>query len=98
MNKVFLDGRNIKTDRPTGKLEDKWFGPFEVVEKIGAAAYKLKLPRNWKKIHPVFNEILLKKAIEAVFESQRSRPPPPPILIDDEEQFEIEQIQDSRLH
>ncbi|KAL5501130.1 hypothetical protein ACEPAH_9517 [Sanghuangporus vaninii] len=32
-SKVFLDGRNIKTTRPTKKMDDKWFGPFEIVEK-----------------------------------------------------------------
>ncbi|KAL5498856.1 hypothetical protein ACEPAH_1374 [Sanghuangporus vaninii] len=34
-SKVFLDGRNIKTTRPTKKMDDKWFGPFEIVEKGG---------------------------------------------------------------
>ncbi|KAL5507648.1 hypothetical protein ACEPAH_7104 [Sanghuangporus vaninii] len=34
-SKVFLGGRNIKTTRPTKKMDDKWFGPFEIVEKGG---------------------------------------------------------------
>ncbi|KAL5485544.1 hypothetical protein ACEPAI_8187 [Sanghuangporus weigelae] len=33
-NKVFLDGQNIKTIRPTKKMDDKWFSPFEVVKKV----------------------------------------------------------------
>lgn len=53
--KVFLDGRHIKTNRPSAKMEDKWFGPFEVMEKVGASAYRLKLPRTWRQVHPVFN-------------------------------------------
>ena len=97
-DKVFLDGRNINTDRPTKKMEDKWFGPFEVIEKVGASAYRLRLPRGWKKVHPVFNIVSLKPANEPVFESQKKPPPPPPIIVDNEEQYEVEKILDSRIH
>lgn len=41
---VFLDDKNITTIRPTKKLDDKWFGPFEILDKIGNSVYKLKLP------------------------------------------------------
>ncbi|KAL5512939.1 hypothetical protein ACEPAH_3337 [Sanghuangporus vaninii] len=97
-SKVFLDGRNIKTTRPTKKMDDKWFGPFEIVEKVGASAYRLKLPRTWRQVHPVFNEVLLKPAVEPSFESQQKPPPPPPVLVDDEEEYEVKEILDSRLH
>ncbi|KAL5504680.1 hypothetical protein ACEPAH_7343 [Sanghuangporus vaninii] len=97
-SKVFLDGRNIKTTRPTKKMDDKWFGPFEIVEKVRASAYRLKLPRTWRQVHPVFNEVLLKPAVEPSFESQQKPPPPPPVLVDDEEEYEVEEILDSRLH
>ncbi|KAL5498599.1 hypothetical protein ACEPAH_1953 [Sanghuangporus vaninii] len=96
--KVFLDGWNIKTIRPTKKMDDKWFGPFEIVEKVGASAYWLKLPKTWKKLHPVFNEVLIKPAVQPSFESQRKAPPPPPVIVDDEEEYEVEEILDSRLH
>lgn len=97
-DKVFLDGRNLSTSQPTKKLADKWYGPFEVVEKVGASAYRLKLPHRWKKVHPVFNEMLLKQAVEPTFEEQKTPPPPPPDIVDNEEEYEIEEIQDSRLH
>ncbi|KAL5525002.1 hypothetical protein ACEPAF_8871 [Sanghuangporus sanghuang] len=96
--KVFLDGRNIKTIRPTKKMDDKWFGPFEVMERVGASAYKLKIPKTWKHVHPVFNEILLKPAVQPSFESQKKPPPPPPVIIDEQEEYEVEEILDSRLH
>ena len=51
-DKVFLDGRNLKTSRPTSKMEDKWFGPFEVLEKVGVSAYRPKIPRTWKESCP----------------------------------------------
>ena len=97
-DKVFLDGRNIKTSRPSAKMEDKWFGPFEVLEKVGAAAYRLKIPRSWKKVYPVFNEVLLKPAVEPLFETQKKPPPPPPTIIDDEIEYEVEQVLDLKLH
>ncbi|KAL5526824.1 hypothetical protein ACEPAF_8550 [Sanghuangporus sanghuang] len=96
--KVFLDGQNIKTIRPTKKMDDKWFGPFEVVEKVGASAYKLRIPKIWKHVHPIFNKVLLKPAVQLSFESQMRPPPPPPIIVDEHEEYEVEEILDSRLH
>ena len=45
---VLLEATNIRTDRLSRKLDNKCYGPFKVLAKIGAAAYKLKLNRSWK--------------------------------------------------
>ncbi|MBW0517525.1 hypothetical protein O181_057240 [Austropuccinia psidii MF-1] len=57
--KVWLASKNIKTTRPTKKLSERWLGPFEVLKKIGSHAYHLKLPQQWKSVHPIFHVSLL---------------------------------------
>jgi len=48
--------------RVNHKLEARFYGPFEVLERIGEVAYRLKLSKS-AKIHPAFYVSLLKKSI-----------------------------------
>ncbi|SJL08498.1 uncharacterized protein ARMOST_11862 [Armillaria ostoyae] len=84
-DKVWLDATNLHLPRPKKKLDNKRVGPFLVLEKTGASAYKLKLPPHWK-IHPHFNEKLLSPFEPPSFPNQEQPPPPPPDLIDGEEE------------
>jgi hypothetical protein len=91
---VFLNRKNIKTTRPARKLDDKFFGPFKIIQRINDVAFKLKLPASLK-IHPVFHVSLFKPKDPDNIEVP-SEPPPAPITIDDHEEFEVELILDSK--
>ena len=55
-DQVFLKTINYTSGerkfRPKQKLTSKWAGPFEIIEKISATAFRLKLPPQWH-IHDV---------------------------------------------
>ena len=95
-DQVFLDSKNLATGRPAKKLDNKSEGPFKVVEMVGAAAVRLKLPLSWK-VYPVFHVSKVRPAIvdrnlhpEVTDDTYRL----PPDVVDGEEQYEIEEILD----
>lgn len=94
---VWMEGINIRTDRPMKKLDDKRYGPFKILEKVGRSAYRLDIPRSWRGIHPVINEALLSPYTPPAFPSQQPPEPPPPVLIDGEERWEIDEVVDSKF-
>ncbi|QRW24341.1 Retrotransposable element Tf2 protein [Rhizoctonia solani] len=91
--KVWLDGKNVELRTNSNKLDPKQLGPFEVLEKVSSHAYRLKLPETLK-IHNVFYVGLLSRA--HISPSQPFPEKPPPETIEGEEEYEVEQIIDSK--
>lgn len=77
-DEVWLDTSNIKTLRPSKKLDHKWAGPYRIHRMINPQAYELALPASLK-VHPVFHTSMLRLAANDPLEGQR-QPPPPPVL------------------
>ena len=46
-----------------GKLAPRYIGPFEIKSKVGEVAYRLVLPPELSRIHPVFHVSMLRKYI-----------------------------------
>jgi len=92
--KVWLDLRNIKTNRPSKKLDAR-HAKFTVLEKIGSHAYRLDTPPG---IHNVFQTYLLRPAADDPFPSQKQTDWQPPAIINDEgeEEWEVERILQER--
>ncbi|MBW0516634.1 hypothetical protein O181_056349 [Austropuccinia psidii MF-1] len=79
-DKVWLASKSTKTTRPTKKLSERWLGPFEVLKKIGSHVYHLKLPQQWKSVHPVFYVSLLEPVKQSTIPNQNQFQPPPVIV------------------
>ena len=46
-----------------GKLSPRYIGPFEILERVGSAAYRLALPMEMSKVHNVFHVSVLRKYV-----------------------------------
>ncbi|KAI5436327.1 hypothetical protein KIW84_022705 [Lathyrus oleraceus] len=72
-DKVFLKIQPYKmkslAKRLNQKLSPRFYGPYEIVKRVGEVAYQLKLPDDTR-VHPVFHVSLLKKTISASAEPQ----------------------------
>ena len=79
----------IKTKRPSDKLDFKKLGPFEIAEVISNTNYRQSLPRTMR-IHPIFHISLLEPAPRnAPLETELE-------LEENPDEYEVEKILDSR--
>ena len=83
--KVFLLRRNIKTKRPSEKLDHRKLGPFKISKKKGPLNYELELPKTMR-IYPTFHVSLLEKA------NQNAKSYQTETQNTDETEYEVEKI------
>ncbi|KAJ3525863.1 hypothetical protein NMY22_g10400 [Coprinellus aureogranulatus] len=92
---VWLSAKNIAIKVPTRKLGDLYLGPFKITEKVGDLDYRLQLPDTLSRLHPVFH-------VDKLYPWKGSDvngilpPPPDPIELDGEEEWEVQEVLDSR--
>jgi hypothetical protein len=92
-DKVWLNLRNIRTERPCKKLDWK-NAKYTVTKLIGTHALQLNTPPG---IHPVFHVDLVRLANKDKLPSQiQDDSQPPPILVDDEEEYYVDSVLDKR--
>ena len=53
--------REVVRFNKRGKLSPRFIEPFEILERIGAVAYRLALPPNMSGVHEVFHVSMLRK-------------------------------------
>uniref|UniRef100_A0A8C5M348 Gypsy retrotransposon integrase-like protein 1 n=1 Tax=Leptobrachium leishanense TaxID=445787 RepID=A0A8C5M348_9ANUR len=92
--KVWLSTRHLRLSCPTKKLGPKYIGPFTIVIVYSPVHVRLELPPSMK-VHPVFHVSLIKPHVaDTLF--RRPLAPPGPLLVDGEEEYEVEDVLDSR--
>jgi hypothetical protein len=93
-DRVWLFNRNIQIDRSSKKLNHKMLESFKILKKR-RSSYKLDLSDDMN-LHSVFHTSLLRKNFED-FLSKQIISFSSSVVIDDEQEFDVEDIIDSRL-
>lgn len=97
-DKVLLSTADLKYTEGQKKLLDKQIGPYEIIQKISAVAYKLLLPTRLSRIHPVFHisKLLPYNDTDKFQIRQQENRPPPVLTVDDEPAWYVEKIINKR--
>lgn len=93
---VWLNAKNIKTKRPSKKLDKKMLGPFRIQKVISPTAVRLTLPASWR-IHNTFHVSL----IEPYRAGIQAPPDPDQVLREadpiESEDYEVEEVMDAAV-
>jgi hypothetical protein len=93
---VWLLRRNIKTTRPTAKLDHRRLGPYRVIRPIGSRAFLLQLPPYLSRLHPVFHVSLLEPYKDPSDFHAHAEPDPFELDSEDDTATQVHAILDSR--
>ena len=84
-DKAYVQKRGARKDQSSASLDDKYWGPFPVKQKVEQSSYKLELPPQTR-IHPVFNSNVFKRAATDPFPGQQLQNEPLPNIIEGQEE------------
>jgi hypothetical protein len=92
-DQVWLSLENIKTNRPSKKLDAK-YAKFTIQEVMGSHNYRLDTPPG---IHNVFHSRLLRPVKKGILPGQVVRDTQPPaLLVDGELEYKVDEILDEK--
>jgi len=92
---MWLENKNIQSNRLSRKLDNKRYRPFRISKDIGSGAFQLELSEGWM-IHNIFNEDLLTRCVELGFKGQHKDPTPPLMIINEKEEYKVEEVRKHR--
>lgn len=95
-DRVFVKAKYFSSTRPSKKLTKKYFGPFEIIERIGSQSFTLRLLDVMQAVHPVYHVPMLKPYTPSEIPN-RIPSPPPPIEIDSQIEYKVAEVLDSKL-
>jgi hypothetical protein len=96
-DQVWLNRTNIATERPSRKLNVRKLGLFRIGEIVreNKQTFRLELSLQMR-IHLVFHSSLLEPYKGNIIED-RNQPPLMLKIIDNEEEYEVEEVLDSKI-
>ena len=97
-DQVFINTQNIRSTRPSKKLDYKFISPYPITKAINEVTYWVDLPKDLQ-IHNTFHCSLLQPASEPL--DGQVVPLPPPVVIShdnqEQEEYKVKEILDSRI-
>jgi len=88
---MWLENKNIHSNRLSKKLDQKRYRSFRISKDIGLGAFQLELPERWM-IYNMFNEDLLTRCNKLQFKEQHVEPVPPPIIVNEKEEYKVKEV------
>ena len=92
---MWLEAKNIHSNRPSKKLDQKRYGSFRISKVIEQGTFQLELLKEWI-IHNMFNKDLLTRYRELYFKGQYMDPALQPTIINEEEEYKVEEVRKYR--
>jgi hypothetical protein len=77
--------------QPSAKLSPRYFGPYEITQKISTAAFRVKLPDDCR-AHPVLNVSALQLYRPNTIPDRVQPPPPPSTDIKGHQRFDVQEV------